>query len=336
MRLHNRQVKAAFWTDTDLLRLLDIPGRMFYQGLWQLADDSGCLEYDVLAFKIHLFPADPVDTEAIQHWIDKLIESKKLIPYEAENKKCLYLKNFHKHQTLKNCPPPAVPLPPWISFEPYPSNNKQGKYVIREDILNEFLQCSYNKKNINETGLRLSYNQNQNLNQNKDIYSTSEQSPDASQNVPESKTEKREASEKPKNRSRQIPVFDEDTEQYKLALFMRQCILENLPNAKVPEATPDKLKRWSYDIDLMMRIDCRSPDEIRELIDWSHRDQFWKANILSPGKLREKWDTLVAHKKRAEEKTRDSPNNQKHLIPQANFRQRQYSDEFYKKLIGGF
>ena len=113
-------------------------------------------------------------------------------------------------------------------------------------------------------------------------------------------------SEKPK-KTRQLPVFDENTEQYKLALFMRSCILENLPNAKVPDPTPDKLRRWAYDIDLMMRIDNRSPEEIKELMDWSHRDPFWKANILSPGKLREKWDTLVAHRMRDLEKNRGDP-----------------------------
>jgi len=300
MRLHNRQVKAAFWTDTDLIRLLDIPGRMFYQGLWQLADDSGCLEYDVLAFKIHLFPADAIITiEVIEQWVKKLIEAKKIIPYEAEGKKCLYLKNFHKHQTLKNCPSPEVPLPPWVAWEPYQSNDRQGKYIINENVLTNFLQDSYNQ-------LQSSSNQNQNLNLNqnhKDIYSTSEQSPDTSQDASQKKAKEPEKSKK----TRQIPIFEEDTDQYRLALFMRQCILENLPNAKVPEPTPECLRRWAYDIDLMIRIDNRSPDEIRELIDWSHRDSFWKANILSPGKLREKWDTLVAHKIRGEEKNRGAP-----------------------------
>lgn len=108
-------------------------------------------------------------------------------------------------------------------------------------------------------------------------------------------------------KAKQIPLFDETTEQYQLALFVRQCVLENLPNAKVPEPTPEGLRRWAYDIDLMMRIDCRGPDEIRELMDWAHKDQFWKANILSPGKLREKWDTLVAHNQRAEERIRGAP-----------------------------
>jgi hypothetical protein len=111
-------------------------------------------------------------------------------------------------------------------------------------------------------------------------------------------------------------------------MFMRQCILSNLPKAKVPKPTPEGLRRWAYDIDLMMRIDCRSPDEIRQLMDWAHRDQFWKANILSPGKLREKWDTLTAHKKRDEEKIRGAP-----PVQATNFKQRQqYSDEIYKKL----
>ena len=166
MRLHNRQVKAAFWTDTDLIRLLDIPGRMFYQGLWQLADDSGCLEYDTLAFKIQLFPADvDITIEVIEEWVKKLIENKKLIPYEAEGKKCLYLKNFHKHQKLKNCPPPEVPLPPWVTFEPYQSNNRQGKYIVSEDVLTNFLQGSYDTLHFSSN-----QNQNQNQNQNRNQY----------------------------------------------------------------------------------------------------------------------------------------------------------------------
>ena len=117
-----------------------------------------------------------------------------------------------------------------------------------------------------------------------------------------------------KKKAKQVPIFAEDTEQYNLALFMRQCILENLPNAKVPKQTPEDLRKWAYDIDLMMRIDCRSPDEIKKLIDWSHNDNFWKANILSPGKLREKWDTLVLQRQRELDKTRETA---KKNIPRA-------------------
>jgi len=144
MRLHNRQIKAAFWTDTDLIRNLDRDGRMFYIGSIQLADDSGCLEDDPLAFKLHLYPGDmDVDLDFIQKYRDKLIEINKLIPYESCGKKCLYIKNFHKHQSLKNPAPPGVPLPEWVIWEAFKSNPKAGKYAINHKIFNGFLESSY-------------------------------------------------------------------------------------------------------------------------------------------------------------------------------------------------
>ena len=131
MRMHNRIIKAAFWTDTELIRHLDRDGRMFYIGLIQLADDSGCLEDDLLAFKIHLYPADlDVDLDFLQRYRDKLIELGKLIPYEAEGKKCLYLKNFHKHQSLRSPAPPEVPLPPWITWQPAETPRSAGRYIV--------------------------------------------------------------------------------------------------------------------------------------------------------------------------------------------------------------
>lgn len=131
MRLHNRMIKAAFWTDTDLLKHLDRDGRMFYIGLIQLADDSGCLEDDLLAFKIHLYPADmDIDLDFIQKYRDKLVEMGKVIPYAAEGKKCLYLKNFHKHQSLRSPAPPEVPLPPWITWQAGETPRSAGRYIV--------------------------------------------------------------------------------------------------------------------------------------------------------------------------------------------------------------
>jgi len=131
MRLHNRMVKANFWTDTDLIKNLSRDGRMFYQGLWQLADDSGCIEDDVLAFKIHLFPADEdITPQVLTDYRDKLVEMNKLTPYVAEGKSCLYINNFHKHQSIKNPAPPSVPLPAWLKWIPYPSNPRSGRYQI--------------------------------------------------------------------------------------------------------------------------------------------------------------------------------------------------------------
>lgn len=42
----------------------------------------------------------------------------------------------------------------------------------------------------------------------------------------------------------------------------------------------------------MIRLDKREPRVIAELFRWCQQDSFWCANIRSPQKLREKWDSL--------------------------------------------
>jgi len=148
MRLHDRKIKGEFWQDTELIKHLDAIGRMFFIGLSQLADDSGCVIHDSLFFKITFFPVDQeVSLERLEGYTDKLIELGKLIPYQAEGKSCLFIKNFHKHQTLKNCSPPSVPLPVWIEYHTYPTNPRQGRYELQEEklynYLNSFLHTSY-------------------------------------------------------------------------------------------------------------------------------------------------------------------------------------------------
>lgn len=134
MRLHNRVVKADFWRDTELIRELPIAGRMLYQGLWQLADDSGCVLDDAWEFKLYLFPLDAdVTPQDIQRWRDILVRLGKLIPYEAEGKACLYLKNFHKHQSLRSPgPPESAPLPPWVQWHPSDKSHRSGTYTVGE------------------------------------------------------------------------------------------------------------------------------------------------------------------------------------------------------------
>jgi len=306
MRLHNRQVKAQFWTDTELIRILDIPGRMFYQGLWQLADDSGCLENDTLAFKIHLFPADAeITIEVIEKWVKTLIEAGKLIPYEAEGKQCFFLKNFHKHQKIKNPSPPEVPLPPWIAWEPYPSNDRTGKYVISSFEEMNDLQSSYEVLTDDlQSSSNLNLNHNLNLEpEPKKEYKESSLQPSAATPI---------EPQKPSNSEKKTIVFDENSVEFKLACYMRDLILETLPTAKVPDPTPKAMSSWCKHIDYMIRLDKRSPDEIAELFEWAQKDSFWCANIRSPRKLREKWDTLVLQRQRGKQ-PRDGPTMSKNV-----------------------
>lgn len=129
MRLHNRLIRPGFWTDTELIQALPMPGRMYYMGLVQLSEDSGVVEDNMLAHKIHLFPGDmDVTPETVEGWRDVLVELGKLIPYEQDGKKCLFLKNFHKHQKLRTPAAPDLPLPPWVTWTaPVYEPDKEGR-----------------------------------------------------------------------------------------------------------------------------------------------------------------------------------------------------------------
>ena len=130
MRLHNRQIKGSFWSDPDLIYELNRDQRMFFIGLTQLAEDSGCLEYDPRSFKIILYPADnDINPEVLTEWTEKIIKMGKLIVYEVEGKKYLYIKNFPKHQSLRTPAPPEIPLPIWICWKPREGSSRYGMYV---------------------------------------------------------------------------------------------------------------------------------------------------------------------------------------------------------------
>lgn len=75
----------------------------------------------------------------------------------------------------------------------------------------------------------------------------------------------------------------------RIADYLHKKILSNKPNFKQPNLTI-----WAKDIDLAMRIDKRSVQELKGCIDWIYTEQgsFWIPNIMSCKKLREKFDTM--------------------------------------------
>ena len=85
-------------------------------------------------------------------------------------------------------------------------------------------------------------------------------------------------------------VFEDDSEAYLLAKFLEKCITEN--NPKFPQNERQR-QRWAKDFDLMLRIDRIDADDIAAAIEWSQDDNFWRSNILSGKKLREKYQQLA-------------------------------------------
>ncbi|MFJ7933679.1 hypothetical protein [Sporosarcina sp. NPDC096371] len=83
-------------------------------------------------------------------------------------------------------------------------------------------------------------------------------------------------------------VYDEDSPPYILADFFYKEILKNNSNHKEPN-----LQKWSDDIRKLIELDKRDKKEIGALIRWVQQDDFEMSNVLSPAKLRSRYDALV-------------------------------------------
>ncbi|UWG96813.1 hypothetical protein LPY66_18340 [Dehalobacter sp. DCM] len=82
-------------------------------------------------------------------------------------------------------------------------------------------------------------------------------------------------------------IFADDSLEINLTNQLIFLITANNPNFKKPN-----VQKWASDFDKIIRIDKRDPDEVIGVMTWAKQDNFWKSNILSPSKLREKYDTL--------------------------------------------
>ena len=123
-------IRGSFWTDPDVLQW-PLGEQLLFIGLWQLADDSGCLEHSPLAIKVMLFPLkEEITLTVISSWIAQLITAGKLVPYTVDGRQYLYLRKFHDHQLLRSPGRPDVPLPPWIAYLPGEKLHKCGSYRI--------------------------------------------------------------------------------------------------------------------------------------------------------------------------------------------------------------
>jgi hypothetical protein len=85
-------------------------------------------------------------------------------------------------------------------------------------------------------------------------------------------------------------------ESFRLSERLKREISLRDPHSKAA-ALPD-LTRWAQDIDKIIRIDGRKPEEVEAVIAWCQKDGFWGPNIQSGRKLRAQFDVLYGHMKR--------------------------------------
>lgn len=82
---------------------------------------------------------------------------------------------------------------------------------------------------------------------------------------------------------------------YKTALSFQKLFIANLKEIDLINTSPEKAKFLEYvtPIRLMIEIDKRTNDEIKQVYNFLKKDLFWKRNILSTSKLRAKFEKLL-------------------------------------------
>jgi len=108
------------------------------------------------------------------------------------------------------------------------------------------------------------------------------------QSKPQPKTESK-PKPKPKPKTEVMELSTTLLSGIKVSEYLLSKIIINKSNFKRPN-----LQTWSKDIDLAIRVDKRTEQELIGCIDWIYTEQgsFWIPNILSAKKLREKFDTM--------------------------------------------
>ena len=74
---------------------------------------------------------------------------------------------------------------------------------------------------------------------------------------------------------------------------------------------PTVSKAWLTAARLLVEKDGRTVGQVERMIDWCQGDEFWRANILSMPKLREKYDQMRLQANRAPSRPRESDRQRK-------------------------
>jgi hypothetical protein len=92
-----RTIKPDFFSNEQIGQL-SVAARLLFVGLWTLSDREGRLQDRPVRISAQLFPYDV--NLSVDSLLDDLAEAKLILRYEAEDKKCIQIINFTKHQHI--------------------------------------------------------------------------------------------------------------------------------------------------------------------------------------------------------------------------------------------
>jgi phage replication O-like protein O len=165
---------------------------------------------------------------------------------------------------------------------------------------------------------------------NKDYKSWSEREP-GNTTVPD-------FNKKQSNKTRKKPAakqqkFDQDNTYYKMATYFHKRISKVAKEAGVEHLVKKaNLQNYADEFRKLIELDGVAKKQAKEVMDWVTQDPFWKTNILSARKLREKFAELAikmnAQQKQTEPKNRPQDHRDKEIAFQQWIQNGGEPDEF--------
>lgn len=110
-----------------------------------------------------------------------------------------------------------------------------------------------------------------------------------------SRTKKERTKENIKKNTRQQKTYDEESSYYKMALYFFDKVTAVANEAGVGHLLKKvNLQKWSDDFRKLVELDNVTDKKlILAVMDWVTQDSFWKTNVLSAKKFREKFGDLA-------------------------------------------
>lgn len=87
--------------------------------------------------------------------------------------------------------------------------------------------------------------------------------------------------------STSISLYSPTSLEVRLSNLLLSEIRVRKPNFRRPN-----IQKWAVNIDRLIRLDERTPEQVEAVIRWCQQDDFWQNNILSTKKLRNQIDQL--------------------------------------------
>jgi phage replication O-like protein O len=156
-----------------------------------------------------------------------------------------------------------------------------SKSQVNRELANLIERKIINSNGIGPNGGRI-------LGFNKDYEEWDSDSSEAMEASKAAKTSKQ--PEKPVKSSK----YDEDNTYYKMAAYFHKRVAATAKESGVEHLIKRaNLQTWADDFRKLIEIDKITKQKAKEVMDWVTKDDFWKTNVLSARKLREKFGELA-------------------------------------------